>query len=142
LAFFGILPRLLPPQAGALQACQAALAMLAAAEALNAQRLARSEPPLTTGISLNTGPVTAGGLGSADRLHYTIIGDTVNTTELLERVTRQFGEVSSAIMSQHTLFALRDQRHQFELESLGVQNIRGKEEQLLIYRLSPAPDAP
>jgi adenylate cyclase len=142
LAFFGILPRLLPPQAGALQASQAALAMLAGAEALNAQRLARSEPPLTTGISLNTGPVTAGGLGSADRLHYTIIGDTVNTTELLERVTRQFGEASSAIMSQHTLFALRDQRHQFELESLGVQNIRGKEEQLLIYRLSPAPEAP
>jgi len=138
LAFFGILPRLLPPQESADQSCQAALAILDAAKNLNERRVGHGEPPLTTGISINTGPVTAGGLGSADRLHYTIIGDTVNTTELLEGVTHQFGEESSAVISQHTLFALRDRRHGFELESLGVQNIRGKEEQLLVYRLCPA----
>lgn len=139
LAFFGILPRRLTPQKSAYQATLAALAILTTGTRLNVQRGERGEPPLITSLSLNTGPVTAGGLGSADRLHYTIIGDTVNTAELLQSATRQFGEESSAIISQHTLFALREQRRQFELEALGVHNIRGKEEQLLIYRLYPAP---
>ena len=138
LAFFGILPRRLVPQESAYQACQAALAILATGASLNERRGQRGEPPLISSLSLNTGPVTAGGLGSADRLHYTIIGDTVNTAELLQSATRQFGAESSAIISQHTLFALRQQRHEFELEALGVHNLRGKEEQLLTYRLFPA----
>ncbi len=136
LAFFGILPRLLPPDESAYQACEAALEMLDAVERLNERRQRRGDPPLITGIGINTGPVTAGGLGSEDRVQYTIIGDTVNTTARLEGLTRQFGETSSAVISQHTLFALRDKRHAFVLESLGVHNVKGKEEQLLVYRLA------
>ncbi len=135
LAFFGILPRPLPPEEGSYQACQAALAILQAMENLNARRATRNEPSFSTGIGVNTGPVTAGGLGSTDRLHYTIIGDTVNTTVRLQNLTRQFGPDSGAVISQHTLFALRNQRHDFELEDLGVHNVKGKEEQLLVYRL-------
>jgi adenylate cyclase len=86
------------------------------------------------GVGINTGPVIAGGLGSADRIHYTIIGDTVNTTSRLEGLTRQFGE-NSIVVSQHTLFALQDRRHDFELLPMGVHTIKGKEEQLLIYQL-------
>jgi adenylate cyclase len=135
LAFFGILPRPLPPEESAYQACLAALAILEAMDTLNERRVARGDPPFITGIGINTGPVTAGGLGSTDRLHYTIIGDTVNTTARLQNLTRQFGQESSAVISQHALFALHQQRHDFELESLGVHNVKGKEEQLLVYRL-------
>jgi adenylate cyclase len=45
MAFFGILPRPLPPQESAHEACQAALDMLAAVEKLNARRIARGESP-------------------------------------------------------------------------------------------------
>ncbi len=138
LAFFGILPRPLLTQDSAYQACQTALAMLEAIEQINISRTERGEPPFTVGISLNTGPVTAGGLGTHDRLHYTIIGDTVNTSIHLESLTRQFGNKSGAIISQHTLFALRERRHDFTLESLGAHTIRGKVEQLLVYHLQPA----
>jgi adenylate cyclase len=138
MAFFGILPRPLPPQESAHEACQAALDMLAAVEKLNARRIARGEPHFTVGISINTGPVTAGGLGSNDRLHYTIIGDTVNTTARLESLTRQFGEESSALISQHTLFALRERRHEFQLQPLGAHAFRGKVEQVLVYQLQSA----
>jgi adenylate cyclase len=138
LAFFGILPQLLQPQESAYQACQTALAMLAAIERLNERRANRGEALLISGIGLNTGPVTAGALGSADRLHYTIIGDTVNTTAQLEALTRQFGASSSAVISQHTLFALQKRRHEFKLEPLGTHNIKGKVEQLLVYSLQPA----
>jgi adenylate cyclase len=138
MAFFGILPRPLTPQESAYQACQAALEMLAVTAQLNARRIARGDPPFTVGIGLNTGPVTAGGLGSNDRLHYTIIGDTVNTTTRLQSLTRQFGEESSALISQHTLFALRERRHEFQLHPLGARTFRGKVEQLLVYQLQSA----
>jgi adenylate cyclase len=138
MAFFGILPRPISAQESAYQACQAALAMVRAIECLNERRAMRGAPPLLSGIGVNTGPVTAGSLGTPDRLHYTIIGDTVNATAHLESLTRQFGNRVSAVISQHTLFALRERRHEFNLEAMGAHNIRGKEEQLIVYRLTPA----
>ena len=135
LAFFGILPRPTPAEESAYQACRAALEMLEAIKQLNTRRSGRGEPPIAAGIGINTGPVTAGGLGTMDRLHYTIIGDTVNATARLEGITREIGTESSAVMSQHTLFALQDRRREFEPEPLGVYTVKGKEEQLLVYRL-------
>lgn len=138
LAFFGILPRPLPAQESAQRGCQAALDLIDAVNRLNVRRAKRGEPPFKTGVGVNTGPVTAGALGSADRLHYTIIGDTVNATARLESLTRQFGEESIAVISQHTLFALREKHHDFQLESMGAHNIKGKVEQLIVYRLLSA----
>jgi class 3 adenylate cyclase/CheY-like chemotaxis protein len=134
LAFFGILPQPLSPQESAYRACRAAEAMLKVIEQINTRRFERKEPPLITGIGLNTGPVTAGGLGSADRLNYTIIGDTVNTTQRLEELTRQFGE-SGVVVSQTTFAALEKHQAEFKLESLGAQSFRGKAEPLTVYRL-------
>jgi len=141
LAFFGILPQPLPPQESAYRACRAAEAMLTVIEQINARRAARREPPLITGIGLNTGPVTAGGLGSTDRLNYTIIGDTVNTTQRLESFTRQFGE-SGVLISQHTFDALEARRKEFKFQSLGAQTFKGKTEPLQVYRLGADERAP
>lgn len=140
LAFFGILPRPLPPQESAYRACQTALDMLDAIHRLNVRRAERGDPPFKAGVGVNTGPVMAGALGSSDRLHYTIIGDTVNATARLESLTRQFGEGSVAVISQHTLFALRDKHQDFNLESMGAHNVKGKVEQLIVYRLVPPDD--
>jgi len=137
LAFFGILPRPLTPQESAHRACRAAIDMLKAIEGINIRRAGRGEPPLITGIGINTGIVIAGGLGSVDRLHYTILGDTVNTTNRLERLTRQFGE-SGAVISQHTLSALGEWGHSIHLEPLGAHTVKGKLEQLQVYRLWPS----
>ncbi len=137
LAFFGVLPRSLPPQTSAYHACQAALALLAVIERLNQQRQQRGHPPFLAGLAINTGPVTAGALGSAERMHYTVIGDTVNTTIRLEGLTRQFGQENGIVISQHTLFALGEHRHTFYFEPLGAHTVRGKSEQLLAYRLHP-----
>jgi class 3 adenylate cyclase/CheY-like chemotaxis protein/HAMP domain-containing protein len=137
LAFFGILPTPMPPEASAYEACQAAVEMLAVVEKINERRRARGEPPLITGIGINTGSLTAGGLGTIDRLNYTIIGDTVNTTQRMESLTRQFGE-SGVVVGQFTLNALQGRRGDFSFEPLGEHSLRGKSELLWVYRLRPA----
>jgi adenylate cyclase len=110
--------------------------MLQTIERVNVQRAERNEPPFVTGIGIHTGLLTAGGLGTADRLHYTIIGDTVNTTQRLEDLTHQYGN-SSAVISHDTLTALGDRQDEFHIEPLGEYVFRGKSEQLLVYRLLP-----
>ena len=78
LAFFGILPRMLYPHESALEACSAAAEMLKVINELNLRRMERGDPPLATGIGINTGKVIAGNIGHIQRMEYTVIGDTVN----------------------------------------------------------------
>ena len=134
LAFFGILPTPLPPDESSYKGCAAAVELLEVIERINARRAGRNEPPLITGIGLNTGKLTAGGLGTADRLNYTIIGDTVNTTQRIQDSTREFGESGIAI-SESTLDALGDRKEEFRFEPLGEHSLRGKAAALLLYRL-------
>lgn len=136
IAFFGILPTILPSQESAHKACQSAVGMLTVIEQINARRVEREEPPLVTGIGINTGSLTAGGLGTADRLNYTIIGDTVNTTQRIEGVTREFGE-SGVIVSENTINALGEKRSEFRFEPLGEHILKGKNEPIWLYRLLP-----
>jgi adenylate cyclase len=81
--------------------------------------------------------VAAGGLGTSDRLHYTIIGDTVNTAQRLETLARQLFNVPGVIISEATYQALGDYRERFRLDSLGPYVVKGKAEQIQIYRLMP-----
>ena len=83
-------------------AARGALAMVAALDSLN-----RSPPPdwpvvgqseVKIGIGLNAGPCCVGNMGSAQRLSYSLIGDTVNLASRIEGLTKQFG-VSIAIGS-------------------------------------------
>ncbi|WP_299025656.1 cache domain-containing protein [uncultured Thermanaerothrix sp.] len=141
LAFFGILPRILSPKKSALAACRAAVRMLEALEALNRERTERGDPPLITGIGINTGMVIAGGLGARDRLHYTIIGDTVNTTQRIEALTRSLIQGSGALISHTTYTALGEHAQVFNLQPLGLQRVPGKQEPLEVYRLLPRPSA-
>lgn len=137
LAFFGILPRMTSPKKSALSACEAALAIMAEIDKLNALRASRGEPPMITGVGVHTGVVIAGGLGSRDRLHYTIIGDTVNTTQRVESLTRNLMDVSGALVSQATLDALGGLQERFHLVDLGEHAIKGKAEPIRVYRLLP-----
>jgi adenylate cyclase len=137
LAFFGVLPQPLTAQESALNACRAAQEMIDVVNEVNKQRVKRGDPPFITGIGINTGQVTAGGLGSADRLNYTIIGDAVNTTQRLESFTRQLG-ASSAVIGEATYTALGDQKEELPLEALGAFSLKGKTDAVVIYRLRSA----
>ena len=108
--------------------------MLATIKAMNISRQEQGDPPLITGIGINTGVVAAGGMGSMERLHYAIIGDTVNVTQRIESLTKILG-VTSAIISQDTYNALGELRDEFQLISLGNHSFQGKPEPVEVYRI-------
>jgi len=77
-------------------ACEAALEMLARAEALNSELKREAEAnsgvymPLRIGIGLNTGPCVVGNMGSDFRFNYSVRGDTVNLASRLEARTKDY----------------------------------------------------
>ncbi len=85
---------------------------------------------LRTRIGINSGPVVAGNVGAGDRLHYTVLGDTVNVAARLEELNKTHG--THTLISGATVGILRDD---FLLERLGDVQIRGKDALVTVYRL-------
>src|SRR5690606_33531603 len=74
---------------------RAALAMVARLDELNRDLPGKPGAAwpgeVKIGIGLNSGPCCVGNMGSAQRLSYSLIGDTVNMTARLEGLTKQYG---------------------------------------------------
>src|SRR4051795_5532530 len=62
--------------------------MIAALKDWNQEREMQGEPMLGIGIGLNYGPAVIGDVGSEHSLSFTVIGDTVNTANRLQGLTR------------------------------------------------------
>ena len=73
----------IPKPDDALRATKTAMEMQRSLAALNRDWESRGQPPLRMGVGVNTGPVTAGNIGSAKRMDYTVIGDAVNLASRL-----------------------------------------------------------
>jgi adenylate cyclase len=76
-------------------AARAALEMLARLGRLNAEMPKRADVSwpgrVEIGIGLNAGPCCVGNMGSAQRLSYSLIGDTVNLASRIEGLTKAYG---------------------------------------------------
>lgn len=72
----------------ALRAVCCALAMQDAIEQFNQSGVKIGREPIAAGIGINTGPVVAGNVGSALRMEYTVIGDSVNVASRLQSLAK------------------------------------------------------
>jgi adenylate cyclase len=78
-------------KADAMNAVHAALNMRSALMELRKVWQAENKIPFSNGIGINYGEVTVGNIGSARRLEYAVIGDTVNVASRVEGMTKDLG---------------------------------------------------
>jgi adenylate cyclase len=73
----------------ATRALRCAVRLAAETSRWSAERAARGEAPVEIGIGVHYGNAVVGSIGDGQRLDYLVIGDTVNVTSRLERLTRE-----------------------------------------------------
>jgi len=115
-------------------ACEAALEMLARAEALNVELKREAEAggslymPLRIGIGLNTGPCVVGNMGSDFRFNYSVLGDTVNLASRLESRTKDY-RLSLVIGSRTAEGA----NNKFATMEIDLIQVKGKKQPEVVY---------
>lgn len=109
-------------------AVQAALGMVQAVQALNAEHRARALLEIGVGIGLNTGAMCVGDMGSDIRRSYTVIGDAVNLGSRLEGLCKVYGVEIVASETTHA------QAPGFVWQELDRVCVKGKEQAVAIYR--------
>ena len=116
-------------------ASQAAIGIARSIEQDNIRRRAMARPPLTVRIAIHSGPALVGNIGAKGRVNYTVIGDTVNTAERLESLSRRLVPKEldcSILVSEATASQLGAE---FHLKPLGKHALRGKEVPVTVFRL-------
>ena len=122
----------------AANAVRCALDMGAELARLNAVWNQRGLPAIGIRAGINTGPVMSGSLGGADRLDYTLIGDTVNTASRLESFGGNEAIVPSdcrVLIGETTRDLLGDA---FDVKYVGDIQLKGKAEVFRAYQVSGA----
>jgi len=120
----------------AINAVRCALAMEKALFRLNKQWSEKGMRMGSMRVGIYTGPLMAGSLGSADRMEYAVVGDTVNTASRLESFDNDLADCESGnaycrILIGETTYKLLD--NQFHTKLVGISPLKGKAEKVTIY---------
>jgi adenylate cyclase len=125
MAFFGA-PVAQPDHAE--RAVRAAVEIQEGLAAWNARRAAEGLPGFKARVALNSGPVVVGDIGSARRVDYTVLGNTVNVASRLEGATPP-GEV---VIGPETHRLLNGT---FRTEPYGELALKGLQQKIPAYRV-------
>ena len=136
LAVFGV-PLENDTHAEAEAAIEAAKEIKAGLERLNQELAKTGEPLMRIRMGIHSGEALVGSMGSAERIEYAVIGDTVNCASRLESLEKQRHDgVLRVLLSSNTL-ALLSQSFQKELklEPWGEVHVKGRDEPLDVHEL-------
>jgi adenylate cyclase len=112
------------------RAVVAAAAMHRLQDEINDTWAASGLPAFGLGLGLSTGETAAALLGSAERLEYTLVGDTVNLSQRLQQLAAK-GET---VISDATMRALTTP---VQATALGAQYVKGREAPVIAYKIFP-----
>ena len=127
MAFFGA-P--LPQEDHAERAVRSALELMEVLKEWNAEREKAGDDRIEVRIAVNSGPVVVGDIGSATRVDYTVLGNTVNVTSRLEE---HVAEPGSIVLGETTQAAVADL---FPTEPLGSVQLKGLRRKINIFRVA------
>lgn len=105
---------------------------------LNEEHAQKGLPTVGMRIGIHTGPLLAGCVGSAQRMKYTTVGDTVNAAAHLESYGREALAESQGrrpcriLISESTAQLIGDR---FQLDCIGEVHLKGKTQSFLAYRM-------
>ncbi|MBV6394900.1 MAG: hypothetical protein HFACDABA_00470 [Anaerolineales bacterium] len=116
----------------ALRAVRAAVDMRKALVELKArwEKEGYPRPGLEMGVGINTGEVFVGMLGSAQRINYTVIGDTANLAARIQDLTKTY--VWPILVSESTYQAIKEE---FHAEFADSAIVKGKTAAVNLYKI-------
>jgi adenylate cyclase len=127
MAFFGA-P--VPQPDHAERAVRAAVEIQRGLRAWSAERAALGLPGFAARVAVNSGPVVVGDIGSARRVDYTVLGNTVNVAARLEAFVARPGDVVLG-PETHRLLA-----GAFATEPLGDFRLKGLQQKIIAHRVA------
>ncbi len=107
-----------------------ALEMLKRLEAFNKEFSALVGCEIKIGIGINTGEVTAGTIGSSEKVEYTVIGDTVNVAARIVELTKD--APNTILISESTYFPAKER---IRVEEIPPQILHGKENKINLFKV-------
>jgi adenylate cyclase len=122
----------------AVNAVRCALDMKNEMRRLNADWEKIGRTPVQMRVGIFSGPAVAGCIGSADRLEFTVMGDTVNTAARLESFDKDYAARDACrILIGHSTFELIEGK--FSTEFVQTIELKGKSRKTSIYRVLAEP---
>lgn len=121
----------LPQDDHAERAVRSALSLMEGLKGWNAERKVAGEDPVDVRVAIHSGPVVVGDIGSATRVDYTVLGNTVNVAARLEEFVAKPGQI---VIGETTQTAIA---HAFETEHLGDVPLKGLSRKIAVYRVIP-----
>ena len=113
-------------------AARSTLLMMEKLEELRRIFPTKNFPVIDIGCGVNTGMMSVGNMGSAERFAYTVMGDAVNLAARLESITKEYGV--RIIFSEYSVAKFKDKNIYF-LRDLDDIVVKGKRDPVKIYEL-------